>query len=110
MLLSCSTVLLSRCLLLQGLAGQLLELKQLMPHTNISGLVSRYPALVLQMQPSQVAAQLQHLEQHLPGVDVESLVADEPCLLRVDITKAGSAAPLHCAARHVTHAVLSFAV
>lgn len=95
--------------LLQGLAGQLLDLKQLMPNTNISGLVSRYPALVLQMQPSQVAAQLQHLKQHLPGVDVERLVADEPALLRVDITKAGTAAPC-CAPCHLHCALMSCAV
>ncbi len=82
--------------MLQGLASKLLELKELMPNSNISGLVSRYPALVLQMQPQQVAAQLQHLEEHLPGVDVERLVVDEPGLLRVDITKAGNAA-LCCA-------------
>jgi hypothetical protein len=60
---------------------------ELMPATNISGLVAKQPALVLDMAPQQVQAQLQHLEQHLPNVDVELLVYDEPAFLRVDMPK-----------------------
>jgi hypothetical protein len=65
-----------------------------MPATNISALVARHPALVLDMSPQQVHAQLRHLELHLPGVDVQLLVFDEPAFLRVDVPKVRPSCPL----------------
>lgn len=70
---------------LPGLADKLLQLRQMLPRTNASSLVSRFPALVLEYEPSQVQQRLGQLQQQLPGVNLEMLLEKEPMVLRADI-------------------------
>lgn len=70
---------------LPRLARELLQLRDLMPQTNVSELVSKHPKLLIDMDAAAIAAKLQLLRQHLPGANVERLVEFEPLLLTADV-------------------------
>ena len=49
------------CAIMQDIANRMLALREILPHCDLSALVARFPALLLELEPSAVAAQLSDL-------------------------------------------------
>ncbi|KAK9818278.1 hypothetical protein WJX72_009990 [[Myrmecia] bisecta] len=69
----------------QDIAGKLIRLRELLPGVNVSVVVARCPALLLERDAAMLGTALGRLRQQLPGVDVTALVEREPGLLLADV-------------------------
>ncbi|KAK9799335.1 hypothetical protein WJX73_006131 [Symbiochloris irregularis] len=70
----------------EDIAVKAVQLKWLLPNSDVSDLIARFPGLLLCLTVNNVRAQLEQLREALSsGQDVELLVAREPYLLAVDI-------------------------
>ena len=49
------------CAIMQDIANRMLALREILPHCDLSALVARFPALLLELEPCAVAAQLSDL-------------------------------------------------
>lgn len=70
---------------LPRVAVKLMALKDMFPGINVSELVARYPPLLLEWEPEQLAQRLQEMRSQLPGVRVEVLVNSEPMMLKANL-------------------------
>jgi len=72
---------------LPGVARRLLQLRELLPGADVSGMVARAPELLLRTPIDDLSSAVAALVDNLPGVSVGPLVEREPMLLRADVKR-----------------------
>lgn len=69
----------------QAVTQRVMDVRQLLPHVNVSKLLSHYPHLIFQLEPGKVSQQLHLLRAELPGRDINDLLQREPLILTANI-------------------------
>ncbi|KAL3145313.1 hypothetical protein ABBQ38_001573 [Trebouxia sp. C0009 RCD-2024] len=69
----------------QAVAQQMLDMRTLMPHFNVSRMMAQHPELIFKLQPDKVSQQLLLLREELAGKDIDDLLQREPLMLTANL-------------------------
>ncbi|KAK9799351.1 hypothetical protein WJX73_009451 [Symbiochloris irregularis] len=70
----------------EGIAVKAVQLKTLLPNSDVSHLISKSPALLLNLRMNDIRANLDKMREAFgPDTDVEAIITREPALLSADI-------------------------